>query len=101
MRKMCLAFTVIFLAPTAVMALTSGRELVGDSELGAAGAATQKSQIAIGGVAANGQRGLLGGNVILAKGDKSGTGPGAGGHKGQKKGGHHGGQKEGHDKNKS
>jgi len=38
------------------------------------------------------------GNVILVKGDKSGTGPGAGGHKGQKKGGNHGKQK--HEKKK-
>jgi hypothetical protein len=38
--------------------------------------------------------GDLGGKVILARGDKSGTGPGAGGHKGQKKGGEHGKQKK-------
>jgi len=80
----------MFLTPTAVMALTSGGELVRETELGAARGAIQ-TQI-IGGVGANGQRGLLGGNVILAKGDKSGTGPGLGGHKGQKKGGRKGGQ---------
>jgi len=63
--------------------------LVGDSELGVARAAIQD------GVAATGQRGAFEGNVILAKGDKSGTGGGHGGHKGEKKGGHHGKQKEG------
>jgi hypothetical protein len=99
MRRTILALTVIFLAPTAVMALTAGRELVGDSELGAAGAAIQKRQIAPGGVAGSGHGGFLGGNVILAKGDKSGTGPGLGGHKGEKKGEHKGGQK--HDKSRA
>ncbi len=97
MRRTILALTVIFLAPTAVMASTSGRELVGDSEFGTAGAAIQKRQIAPGGVAGSDQGGSLGGNVILAKGDQSGTGPGAGGQKGQKKGGHKGKQKEGKD----
>jgi hypothetical protein len=87
MRRTILALTVIFLAPTAVMALTAGRE-IGDSELGAA-AAIQKRQIAPGDVAGSGH----GGNVILAKGDKSGTGPGHGGHKGAKKGERKGGQK--------
>ncbi len=96
MRRTILALTVIFLAPTAVMALTAGREQVGDPELGAAGAAIQKRQIAPGDVAGSGHGGFLGGNVILAKGDKSGTGPGHGGHKGAKKGEHKGGQK--HDK---
>ena len=102
MRRTILALTVIFLAPTAVMALTAGREQVGDSELGAAAAiqkelgaaaAIQKRQIAPGDVAGSGHGGLLGGNVILAKGDKSGTGPGHGGHKGAKKGERKGGQK--------
>ena len=95
MRRTILALTVIFLAPTAVMALTAGREQVRDSELGAA-ADIQKRQIAPGDVAGSGHGGLLGGNVILAKGDKSGTGPGHGGHKGAKKGEKKGGQK--HDK---
>jgi hypothetical protein len=95
MRRTILALTVIFLAPTAVMALTAGREQVGDSELGTA-AAIQKRQIAPGDVAGSGHGGFLGGNVILAKGDKSGTGPGHGGHKGAKKGERKGGQK--HDK---
>jgi len=95
MRRTIMALTVIFLAPTAVMALTAGREQVGDSELGAA-AAIQKRQIAPGDVAGSGHGGFLGGNVILAKGDKSGTGPGRGGHKGAKKGERKGGQK--HDK---
>ena len=79
------------------MALTAGGELVGDSELGAATAAIQKRQIAPGGGVAIGQRGLLGGNVILAKGDMSGDGPGLGNQKGKKKGGHKGKQKEGKD----
>ena len=83
MRRTILALTVIFLAPTAVMAMAPGRTLVGDSELGAAGAGIH--QIAPGGVAGIGQGGFLGGNVILAKGDKKGTGPGLGGHKGQHK----------------
>ena len=96
MRRTILALTVIFLAPTAVMALTAGREQVGDAELGAAGAAIQKRQIAPGDVAGSGDGGFLEGNVILAKGDKSGTGPGHGGHKGAKKGERKGGQK--HDK---
>ena len=96
MRRTIMALTVIFLAPTAVMALTAGREQVGDAELGAAGAAIQKRQIAPGHVAGSGQGGLSDGNVILAKGDKSGTGPGHGGHKGAKKGEKKGGQK--HDK---
>jgi hypothetical protein len=91
MRRTILALTVIFLAPTAVLALTAGREQVGDPELGATGAAIQKRQIAPGDVAGSGH-----GNVILAKGDKSGTGPGHGGHKGAKKGERKGGQK--HDK---
>ena len=91
MRRTIMALTVIFLAPTAVMALTAGREQVGDSKLAAA--AIQKRQIAPGDVAGSGHGGLLGGNVILAKGDKSGTGPGHGGHKGAKKGERKGGQK--------
>ncbi len=98
MRRTIFALTVLVLAPTAVMASTSGRELVGDSELGgAAGAVVQKRQIAPGGVAGSDQGGSLGGKVILAKGDQSGRGPGAGGQKGQKKGGHKGKQKEGKD----
>ncbi len=86
MRRTILALTVIFLAPTAVMALTSDRELVGDSELGAAGAAIQKRQIAPRVLVGSGDEGFLGKNIILAKGDQSGTGPGAGGHKGAHKG---------------
>ncbi|HYU11562.1 MAG TPA: hypothetical protein VEK82_03225 [Stellaceae bacterium] len=96
MRRTILALTVIVLGATPVMALTAGGELVGDSELGAAGATVQKGQIPPGGVAGSGQGGFLGGTVILAKGDKTGTGPGHGGQKGAKKGGHKGGQK--HDK---
>jgi hypothetical protein len=76
MRTTILVLAIIFCAPTAVMALTAGRGLVGDSELGAA----------------------VAGNVILAKGDKSGTGPGKGGHKGAHKGERKGGQP--HDKDK-
>jgi len=79
------------------MASVAGGKLVGDSELGAAGAAIHKRQIAPGGDAAIGQRRFLGGNVILAKGDQSGNGPGVGGQKGQKKGGFKGKQAEGKD----
>ena len=81
MRRMILALTVV-VVPTAVMALPAGGALVG-TEL--TGSAVQK-------IAVLDQD--LGGNVILAKGDKSGSGPGAGGHKGQKKGGNHGKQKK-------
>ena len=97
MRRTIFALTAIFLAPTAVMASAPGGELVGNSELGAAAAVIQKREIAPGGGVAIGQRGNMGGNVILAKGDQSGTGPGLGGQKGQKKGGHKGKQQEGKD----
>jgi hypothetical protein len=96
MRKTILALTVIFLAPTAVMALTAGREQVGDPQSKAAATGIEQRQIAPGDVAGSGQEGSLGGKVILAKGDKSGSGPGRGGHKGAHKGEHKGGQK--HDK---
>lgn len=92
MRKTILALTVIFLAPTAVMASTSGRELVKDSDLGAAAAAIEKVPVAPEGVAGSDHGGR---NVILAKGDKTGTGPGHGGHKGQHKGEKKGGQEHG------
>ena len=97
MRRMIFALTAIFLAPTAAMASAPSGELVVDSELGAVSAAIQKRQVAPGGGVATGQRGFSGGNVILAKGDMSGTGPGTGGQKGQKKGGHKGKQNEGKD----
>jgi hypothetical protein len=60
------------------MALTPGGALVGGPELRAAAPTT-------------------GENVILAKGDKSGSGPGNGGHKGAKKAEHKGGQKHEND----
>jgi len=85
MRRTILAFTVVVLAPTAALALPAVGALVG----GAPGASVQERQIAPGAVSGSDQ-GVGGGNVILVKGDKSGTGPGAGGHKGQKKGGQHG-----------
>jgi hypothetical protein len=88
MRRTVFALTVIFLGPTAAMALSAGGELA----LGAAGAAVQNRQISPGGVAGSDQGGSSGGNVILAKGDKTGTGGGHGGHKGQKKGEKKGGQ---------
>ena len=97
MRRTIFALTAIFSAPTAVMASAAGGELVGNSELGAAAAVIQKRQIAPGGGVAIGQRGFLGGNVILAQGDQSGRGPGLGGQKGQKKGGHKGKQPQGKD----
>jgi hypothetical protein len=89
MRRLILALTVLFLAPTALIALTAGGGLVGDPESGAAGG--QKRQIPSGGVAGGGHGGFLGGNEILAKGDMTGTGGGAGGHKGAMRGGKKGG----------
>lgn len=96
MRRTILALTAVFLAPTTVTASVAGGELVGNSQLGAAAAVIQKRENAPGGVASS-QQGFMGGNVILAKGDQSGTGPGLGGQKGQKKGGHKGKQQEGKD----
>ena len=96
MRSTVIALTAALLAPTAAMASVATGELVGDSKLRAAGAAIQKPQI-VPGDAAAGQRGSSRGNLILAKGDQSGTGPGVGGQKGQKKGGHKGKQAEGKD----
>jgi hypothetical protein len=91
MRRLILALTAIFLAPTALVALTAGGGLVGDPESGAAGGAIQKRQIPLGGVAGGGQGGFLGGNeMILAKFDMKGTGEGKGGMKGQMKGGNKG-----------
>jgi hypothetical protein len=85
MRRTILVLTIILCVPTAVMALTAGR---------AAGPAIQQGQIAPGGIAGSGHDGFLGGNVILAKGDQSGTGPGRGGHKGAHKAEGKGGQAE-------
>ena len=96
MRRTVFALTVLFLAPTAAMASVAGGELVGNSERGAAATVIQKHQTAPGGVATD-QRGPGGGNMILAKGDQSGNGPGLGGQKGQKKGGNKGKQAEGKD----
>jgi hypothetical protein len=96
MRKTVFALTVLLLAPTATMASVAGGQLVGNSELGAAAAVIQKHQITPDGVAI-GQRGTSGDNIILAKGDQAGNGPGVGGQKGQKKGGHKGKQAEGKD----
>ncbi|WP_156952002.1 hypothetical protein [Bradyrhizobium sp. WSM1743] len=101
MRRTILVLTVIFCAPTTVMALPAGRAVVGDAELGAAGVAIQPGQIAPGGIAGSGDQDFWGPNVILAKGDKSATGPGAGGHKGAHKGERKGGQKHENDKGKA
>jgi len=95
MRRLILALTVLFLAPTALIALTAGGGLVGDPESGAAGGAFQKRQNPSGGVAGGSQGGFLGGNQILAKGDMTGTGGGAGGMKGAMKGGKKGGMHPG------
>ena len=97
MRKTIFALTIFFLAPSAAMASAPSGELVGGSELGAAAAAILKSQIAPADGVAIGQPGFSGGKVILAQGDMSGRGPGAGGQKGQKKGGHKGKQEKGKD----
>jgi hypothetical protein len=94
MRRTILVLTIISCVPTAAMALTAGRAIVGDSELGAAGPAIQQGQIAPGGIVGSGQDGFLGGKVILAKGDQSGSGPGKGGHKGAHKAEGKGGQAE-------
>jgi hypothetical protein len=80
MRRAFFALTVIFLAPTAAMVLPAG----GDSELGAAGGAVQQRQIAPGGIVGSDQGDFLEGKLV--KGDRTGTGPGAGGQKGQRKG---------------
>jgi hypothetical protein len=92
MRKLTLALTVGFLAPTAVMALTAGREAAGRSGL-EAGAGIEQGQNPPGSIAGT-EKGA-GEKLILAKGDKSGTGPGHGGHKGQHKGERKGGQEHG------
>ena len=93
MRSTVIALTAVLLAPTAAMASVASGELLGDSKLRAAGAAIQKPQVD----PVGDQRGSSGGNLILAKGDQSGSGPGVGGQKGQKKGGHKGKQAEGKD----
>lgn len=92
MRRTIFAFTVTLLAPTAVMASTSGQGLVRDYP-GSEAARFDISQIVPGSLAGS-QGGFSGDKVILAKGDKSGTGPGLGGQKGQKKGGGKGKQKK-------
>ena len=95
MRRLILALTVIFLAPTALIALTAGGGLVGDPESAAGGGTLQKGQTPSGGVAGGGHGGFLEGYQILAKGDMSGTGGGAGGMKGAMKGGRKGGMHPG------
>ena len=87
MRRLILALTAIFLAPTALIALTAGGGLVGDPESGAAGGAIQERQTPSGGVSGGGQGGFLGNGILLAKGDMKGTGPGAGGMKAKMEGG--------------
>ncbi len=94
MRMMIIAFTAIVLAPTAVSASAAGRELTADTNL--VRPVAQINQLALVGTTF-GQLGGSGDHVILVKGDQSGNGPGAGGHKGQKKGGHHGKQENGKD----
>ncbi len=92
MRFMMMALTAVCLAPTAAMASVSSGELVANSESRTAAAVVQKLELA-----PVGQRGSAAGNMILAKGDQSGSGPGVGGQKGQKKGGHKGKQQDGKD----
>jgi hypothetical protein len=92
MRRIILVSTVVLCGSTAAMALP-GRALVGNSDMEGAGAAIER-QIAPDGIAGSSQGGLTGGNIILAKGDQSGTGPGSGGHKGAHKGEGKGGQPE-------
>jgi hypothetical protein len=88
MRRTFLVLTLILCAPTAAMALTAGPAKLGS------GAVIHQGQITLGGVAESSHEGVMGGNVILAKGDQSGSGPGAGGHKGAHKGEGKGGQAE-------
>ena len=79
MRSITFALTA--LTAVSILALTAmaGGTLVGSTD-------TTQNGIHSGGVAGSDEGGLLGGKVILAKGDRTGTGPGAGGQKGQKKG---------------
>lgn len=97
MRSTIIALTAVLLAPGAAIASVASGDVVGNGKVGAAWPAIQAPQIAPSGDAAVGQRGSSGGNLILAKGDQSGSGPGVGGQKGQKKGGHKGKQAEGKD----
>ncbi len=97
MRRAIFALTAIFLGSTAVSASTAGGDRIGDFGFGVAGASIQKLQIAPDGVAASGKRSVLEGNIVLAKGDQAGNGPGTGGQKGKKIGGHKGKQAEGKD----
>jgi len=97
MRSTIIALTAVLLAPGAAVASVASGDSVGNGKLGAAGAAIQEPEIALGGDSAVRQRGSSRGNIILAKGDQSGRGPGIGGQKGQKKGGHKGKQAEGKD----
>lgn len=97
MRRAIFALMAIFLGSTAVSASTAGGDRTGDFGFGVAGASIQKLQIAPDGVAASGKRSVLEGNIVLAKGDQAGNGPGTGGQKGKKIGGHKGKQAEGKD----
>ena len=94
MRKTIFALTIVFLAPTAVMASVLRGELVGNSE---SEVTIRKNPTALVGGVTTGQRGFSSGEVILAQGDTSGRGPGVGGQKGQKKGGFKGKQAKGKD----
>src|SRR4051812_28521072 len=78
MRSKILVLTVVSCAASAVMAATPAQPLFGDRALAAAGAANPTAQIDA--------HGSFRGNMILARGDKTGTGPGAGGQKGKKLG---------------
>ena len=97
MRRAIFALTAIFLGSTAVSASTAVGDRIGDFGLGVTGASIQKLQIAPNGVAASGKRNVSEGNIVLAKGNQAGDGPGTGGHKGKKMGGHNGKQAEGKD----
>ena len=97
MRRMVFVLTAVFMAPTAVIASATNGVLTTETKSDGARPVIQNYQIALVGSALFGQPGASVDSVILVKGDQSGNGPGAGGHKGQKKGGHHGKQKEGKD----
>lgn len=94
MRRTILVVTLVALAPTAVMALTPARLIPGEAAPNLTGEAN------ITGLAGTAHPESFRGNVILAKGDKSGTGPGAGGHKGAHKGEKKGGQEHGQGQSK-
>jgi hypothetical protein len=95
MRNLIITLAAVCFAPTAGVASVGSGELVGNSYLRAP-ALIQSRAIGTDALAV-GETGRTPGTLILARGDQSGSGPGAGGQKGQKKGGHKGKRPEGKD----